>query len=308
MAEAPRDRVLRVLAMLSWLTRNTTTTVGALTERFDVSRQQLLKDLESLIPFCGLPPYTPDRLIDVTIDGESVEVRFAEYFDDPISLTAEEGLNVVLSAEGLFAADPGNEPLESAIRKLRAHLGVEFQTDFDAIPEIATVIATAIEQDRTVDMTYYSFHRDETTERVVDPLLRFWADGNWYMAGYCHTAQASRFFRFDRIRHIGVGADPRTHTSVHATQFWDEMDTTRVLVSCPEEIGRSLERMVSASRESLSESRWSFAVSEPLAIDRLIVMFGKDLQVLEPESLAARGQTMAARVLTKYQDDARLPQ
>lgn len=307
MTNTPRDRVLRVLAVLAWMNQHPNTTVTELAQRFDVTRDHLMKDLESLIPFCGLPPYTPDRLIDVIIEGDHIEVRFAEYFNDPISLTAEEGLSVLLAAEGLLAAEPGNDALQRAIEKLRVHLGVGIETDFASVPEIAVVVSQAIERNVSLAITYYSFHRDQTTHRVVDPLVRFWADGHWYLAAYCHRAQAERFFRFDRIRSIELTEQTRTHEAHRDVQFWSGT-TIAVEVSCSEPIGRELETLVGAVAADAETGRWQFEIADPIALDRIILRFGNELQIRQPAALKGRPEFAAARVLAAYEQHARLHQ
>ena len=46
--------------------------------------------------------------------------------------------------------------------------------------------------------------RDESTERVVDPLRVVTADGNTYLDAYCHLAEDQRLFRLDRVSHAEV--------------------------------------------------------------------------------------------------------
>ena len=43
----------------------------------------------------GVPPYTPDTLIEVTIEGDRVWLRFADVFARPLHLTPEQGLALV---------------------------------------------------------------------------------------------------------------------------------------------------------------------------------------------------------------------
>ncbi|MFI5053331.1 MAG: HTH domain-containing protein, partial [Acidimicrobiia bacterium] len=57
-------RLRRVLALVPWILAHPGVTLAELAERFEVSERELERDLE-LLPMCGLPPYTADRLIDV---------------------------------------------------------------------------------------------------------------------------------------------------------------------------------------------------------------------------------------------------
>ena len=48
-------------------------------------------------------------------------------------------------------------------------------------------------------ITYYTATRDETTERVVDPMRVLIVDGRAYLEAWCRRAEAVRLFRVDRI-------------------------------------------------------------------------------------------------------------
>ena len=58
-------RLHRLLAVLTWLARQGRAPVTELAERFGISPDELIADLE-LAACCGLPPYTPDQLMAVS--------------------------------------------------------------------------------------------------------------------------------------------------------------------------------------------------------------------------------------------------
>ena len=49
-------------------------------------------------------------------------------------------------------------------------------------------------------MGYYSFGRDETGERVIQPWRLFSSEGQWYLLAWCESAKDKRLFRVDRVR------------------------------------------------------------------------------------------------------------
>ena len=117
-------RLQRVLAVVPWVLAHPGVTVTELAERFEIPEAELERDL-ALLPLCGLPPYTADRLIDVSvIDGE-VEIRLAEYFERPLRLSPAEGLALLAAGRALLAV-PGADaagPLATALDKLEHALG-----------------------------------------------------------------------------------------------------------------------------------------------------------------------------------------
>ena len=99
-------------------------TVAELAERFEISERELERELE-LLPMCGLPPYTADRLIDVAIVDGEVTIRLAEYFERPLRMSPSEGLALLAAGRALLAV-PGSDPdgpLGRALDKLEGTLG-----------------------------------------------------------------------------------------------------------------------------------------------------------------------------------------
>ena len=154
----------------------------------------------------GLPPYTPDALIDVVQEGDRVWIHFADVFDAPQRLTPDQAV-ALLTAGASVLALPGrddNGALARGVAKLAAVLGVDADQvlDVDLGPggaEVLDVLRTAAAEHRTVHLDYYSYGRDERTERDVDPYVVHAEDGSLYVLGYCHRAGAERRFRVDRI-------------------------------------------------------------------------------------------------------------
>ncbi|HKN41090.1 MAG TPA: WYL domain-containing protein, partial [Acidimicrobiia bacterium] len=79
-------RLRRLLTVIPWIVDHQGSRLDDLAARFGMKVAELERDLE-LVPFCGLPPYTPDRLIDCEIVDGRVFLRFAEYFGRPLRLT-----------------------------------------------------------------------------------------------------------------------------------------------------------------------------------------------------------------------------
>ena len=65
-------------------------------------------------------------------------------------------------------------------------------------------VRAALADHRQLALRYYTFGRDEWTDRVVDPYRLYSARGEWYLAAYCHEAQDERLFRLDRVERATV--------------------------------------------------------------------------------------------------------
>ena len=121
--------------------------------------------------FVGVPPYTPDTLIEVTIEGDRVWLRFADVFARPLHLTPEQGL-------ALVAAGAASQACPAATARARwprrspswpAVLGVEPAEARVGGPRRRPARAcsrrcgSAVAEHRQVRLDYYAYGRDERT-------------------------------------------------------------------------------------------------------------------------------------------------
>ena len=201
------EQLQRILAVLPWIVQHPGVSVDELVERFGLTRDELLTDLDFVFVNLGLHPFTPDMLTDVTIEDERVYVHLGDYFQRPLRLTHAEALTLLAGGRAL-SARPGTDPdgtLGRAVAKLAAALGDGAETAVEvalgaADPEVLATVREAVERNRRVAIDYYSYGRDEPSLREIDPYRVLSNDGHWYLLGWCHTAHGERLFRIDRIQ------------------------------------------------------------------------------------------------------------
>jgi len=204
------DRMRRLLAIVPWVVANPGQRVADVAARFGVSEKQLIADL-SVALYVGLPPYSPDVLMDVNFDNDRVSILLADFFARPLRLSAYQGLALWAASDALLSV-PGTDPdgaLARALAKLKpvvapnadgavgVHLG---QADHAIIDRLRS----AVETEKLVEIDYYSYGRDETTTRTVVPWHVFSEAGAWYLSGWCTRAESKRVFRLDRIEKLVV--------------------------------------------------------------------------------------------------------
>jgi proteasome accessory factor C len=196
-----------MLSIVPWIAAQDGPRVSAVCERFGIGRNQLLDDL-NVIQFVGLPPYTPDTLIEVVFEGDRVWVRFADVFSRPLRLTPNQALGLVAAGAALVGARPDGEgppgPLATGLAKLAKMLDIAPDEALSirlgpSRPEILDTLRAAVHDQRRVRLDYFTYSRDARTVREVDPYRVFAADGAWYMFGHCHSARGERLFRVDRV-------------------------------------------------------------------------------------------------------------
>ena len=200
------DRFRRIVAIVPWIAERDGPRIDDVCARFGVSREDLLEDLD-VVFMVGIPPYTPDELIDVIIDDDRVWITLGRYFTRPLRLTAQEALAVLAAGSGLLAttgSDPSG-PLARALAKLQAVVGISDPGSLEislggADADILALLQQATTERRQIEIDYYSYSSDENRVRCIDPYRVYATEGNWYVIGWCHSADAERLFRVDRIR------------------------------------------------------------------------------------------------------------
>ena len=302
-------RLRRVLALVPWILTHPGATLTELAERFEVSEAELERDLE-LLPMCGLPPYTADRLIDVSVIDGTVEIRLAEYFERPLRLSPAEGFALLAAGRALLAV-PGSDatgPLATALDKLDGVLGARggLAIEFGAGEHLEQLQEAAAASER-VEIDYYSFARDEMTTREIDPWRVFHAFGSWYVAAWCHRADAERLFRVDRVRAVratGEHFDPASRRVDDALDlvYSPNADDPRVTLWLAPSAQWVIESHPHESVTALAggSSRIVLAVSEMAWLERLLLALGPDARVEAPPELVSLGANAARRLRGRY--------
>lgn len=307
------ERLDRTLAIIPWVASRPggTATFEEISERFSIDSDDL-RDCLVITSMVGVHPYTPDVLINAIVESDSVTIELPEYFRRPLRLTTEQTFALLTSAKALLSV-PGadqSSALARGLSKVLAALGEGSETavdvGIDTAPEAVTErLRQAIAERRSVSMTYYSYGRDDTNTREVDPWSIHSAGGLWYLQGRCHSANAERIFRIDRIREVSIsrtgfsGPDP-----IPPFQLFDASDA----------VGKvSLKLSPSAQwvieyypTESIVEDADGSIVAE-LAIgstpwlERLLLRLGPEARIVEAtEGLEECGATAARRLLATY--------
>jgi proteasome accessory factor C len=208
------QRLPRLLALVPYLQARQGIKVAEAAADFGVSEPQLRRDLQ-LLWMCGLPGHGPGDLIDLSFEGETVSVLFDAGMSRPLRLTSEEALALVVALRTL-AETPGvvdSDAVQRALAKVEAAAGgavddatVAIELDVEA--RFVPALHRALDEQRALQLRYYTATRDETTERTVDPLRLFEMDGRSYLEAWCRRAEGVRIFRVDRIEDVALLDEP----------------------------------------------------------------------------------------------------
>ena len=310
-AATAADRMQRLLALVPWVASHDGPTVAEICARFGIREAELAADL-AVVWLVGLPPYTPDALIEVVQEGDRVWIHYADVFATPQRLTPDQAV-ALLTAGASVLALPGADqdgPLASGVRKLAAVLGVDADQVLDvdlgaASSEVLDVLRAAVRDQRRVRIDYYSYGRDAHSARAVDPYLIHADRGSLYLLGHCHQAGGRRRFRVDRIDHATMLDDPVSAPAapLATAVFEPDDDDPRIVLDLAPPAHWVAEVHPVESREERPGDRLrvTLAIGGPAWVERLLVSLGPDAEIVDaPPDLRAAARRAADRILDRY--------
>ncbi|BBZ76377.1 protein PafC [Mycolicibacterium anyangense] len=314
-------RLVRLLNMVPYLKANPQVTYAEAAADLGVTRKQLQQDLDQLW-MCGLPGYGPGDLIDFEFSGDTINVTFTAGVDAPLRLTSPEATGLLVALRALVdipgVVDP--EAARSAIAKIESAAGtighdqthaaaaVDEQAPIES--DAAAAVRSAVRGGRALSIEYYSASRDMLSTRIVDPIRVVLVADHSYLEAWSREADGVRLFRFDRIVDAHVLDEPAAppEPALQAppdTSLFDAdpaLPSATLLVSptsswmleyYPMRVGKQLP-------DGSYEAQMTYASDEWMT--RLVLGFGPDVRVLEPQSLVARVTEAANAALAAYRE------
>jgi proteasome accessory factor C len=207
------------------------------------------------------------------------------------------------------------DAVDRAIKKLEAASGevseqaasVELHLDpVDAA--VRETVEEALREERQLDLTYYVPGRDETTERVVDPMRLIFSEGHSYLEGWCHRAGETRMFRLDRMRRATLldtpSAPPQDARVTDLSQglFQPDADDPEAVLDLapPARWVAEYYPIEAADERDDATLRIRLKFSDREWLQRLVLRLGGHASVVEPSDLAETVRDRARRALAHY--------
>ncbi len=317
-----REQVARLLALVPYIQARREVSLDQAAADFGVQPAQIVKDL-NVLWFCGLPGLGMGDLIDVDMDalqGEGmIRVSNADYLSRPLRLDSSEASALIVALRALRegSSDEVRPIVDRTLGKLEAAAGdgaalaarvdVHLPRNQARVDELRTRLSQAVDERRQVRLDYYVPTRDESTERVVDPLRVVTADGHTYLDAWCHLAEDQRLFRLDRISTAEVlesavrehGVPPRDLADGIFQPAADDLQVTLRLEPSARWVAEYYP--VERSRDEPDGGlQVTMRVGDPAWLTRLLLRLGASAQVLDPAGVADDVRRVAREALSHY--------
>jgi proteasome accessory factor C len=214
----------------------------------------------------------------------------------------------------MLAETPGTgtrDAIERALAKIENAAGdladPPVAVRLPANAERLDAIRAAVEGGHALRLTYYTATRDETTDRVVDPLRVLMVGGKAYLEAWCRRAEATRMFRVDRIdafTELDEPAAPPAHVDLHDVSdgvFHPTPDLPLVTLR----VGRGsrwITEYYPCEEVRRDGDEWlvTMRVTDLGWAQRLLIGLGPDVTVVGPLELVERIRAQAAAALDQY--------
>jgi proteasome accessory factor C len=188
-----------------------------------------IKKAVELIACSGIPgdtsAYLHADLFDIDwdqfVDHDIIRFEHTIVLDSQPGFSARE-MSALIAGLQYLAQHPawaGRDDIDALLKKLSG-AGDQILVKSQPPPGTIDALTQAVAAGRQVAMVYVN-KRGERDERTVDPLAVESRDDVWFVRAWCHTRQALRTFRLDRIEDFTVTDEPQTaHDDVLAPEQW----------------------------------------------------------------------------------------
>jgi|GEM_PF-6591070 len=223
--------------MLAALRDRGTMRLGALAELVGISREEALELLETA-SLCGLPPYSPDVLLEVLIDDAAEEVEATLRSVPPLGWLSEvDAAAVAATLAALREAHAGCLPpeLEGIWDRLSHRLGnalIAAQTPREAA--LLRTVHEAIETGARLRFSYAPLG-SASGERLVAPRELHALDGVWYLDARSTDGRV-RTFRLDRMSELVVERAGGPESGGSAEEPRPSRPLVRAVLGVPEDL------------------------------------------------------------------------
>jgi predicted DNA-binding transcriptional regulator YafY len=204
-SENALERVERIIDLIPYL-HHRQVNLGELASRLGQDVAEIERDLEIAF-LCGLPGYTPDLLIDMSMEDGLVAVSDPQSLDVSRRLTIDEITSLRLGVELIQMLYPSTnflrEHLDSLRRKINEPSEASKELTFDdERNENLEVIESAMLMPSRISFSYLDSLGRLSQQRLVTPSNFFWRGGRLLLRGFDHEKESAREFFISRVKNV----------------------------------------------------------------------------------------------------------
>lgn len=303
------QRVTGLLVMLPWIMQRKRVKISTMAKQFNLTEAELIEDL-LMASVCGVPPYTPDALIDVFMDNGMVVAEVPLLFSRPLKLSTAELFAISVMAQTALQLPGANKkgPLSTALTKIAPLMPTGAETIKVELPRAKFVkeLREAVATGERCDIEYFSPASQKRSKRIITARKVFEDAGRWYVAADDHQSGEDRIFRIDRIEQIKpVGIFDQLNDQDDQDQQWFSEQMSQVTLRVEPSARWIVESYPYISRvnkriKNIDVVDITMSITSQHWLGRLLLRAGGGVKVLKPAEYQSLGKKAARTVLDRY--------
>ncbi len=312
------NRIDRLSAILIQLQSRRLVTARYLSDRFSISLRTVYRDIHALQE-AGVP----------VIGEAGTGYNLMEGYKLPPVMFNQEEASALLTAAKLMQSKTdanSSHHYSTALDKIRAVLRLAEKDHLEEIETHITVIRhpsfryeepadfhlqailKSIAAGVAITLQYVSIEKNETTQRVVEPVGIYYMGSFWYLVAYCRLRKDYRNFRTDRIEKLSITELPiaKTHPTLqeYIQQMVEQTKVYKVVIDAEKEITKYFGEQKYYNGFVKEEDRGAFVRMTFLAgsltgFARWFMLYGDKATIVEPDALNQLVAKIALDILKK---------
>jgi predicted DNA-binding transcriptional regulator YafY len=312
------NRIDRISAILIQLQSRRVVKAQSIADRFSISLRTVYRDMRTLeeagVPIIGeagmgysladgyrLPPIaftldeatafiTAEKLVECLTD----EVNHSSYKSAMYKVRA-----VLRNAEKDYLAG-----MDSRIEVLKANRPPGMQADVNPLQ----LILKSITLKKVINLNYFSYYRQQHSQRCVEPVGVFYLDNYWHLIAWCKLKQDYRDFRFDRMMNVQLTEEDvvTQHPTLkdYLARIYKERNLIQVILHVEKKAALYLGEQkyyhgYTGEVDKGDVIEMAFLTLSLEGFARWYMMFGDYAQIEEPASLRDRVKEITQNLLAK---------
>ncbi len=305
-------KIDRLIGIIMYLLNRDKVTAKELAERFEVSTRTIIRDIDAL-GLAGIPVVS-----DVGVNGGYAILD--TYKLNRSIVTADDYLNVISSLKGMCSAYE-NKKIEATLEKVMAvgntpkNQSIFMDLSVCREGENTDVYLKTIEQaiaDKRVIAFDYTGADNVCNAREAEPLALSYKWYAWYLFAYCKYKQDYRIFKLSRIQNLKIQEKnfERIHSDIGILleKKWGEDGRKRshIKLRCKGNVRTAVGEYLNGNViEEYPDGDFIYSIVVP-ENERmwfsLLLGFGNEVEVLEPEELRMRLKEKSEEIFRLYKN------
>lgn len=309
-------KIDRLLSILIYLLNRDLVSARELADHYEVSIRTIQRDMDALT-FAGIPIHAVQGAQGGygIMKSYKLDRQLVNTDDLFFILTALEGVSNTFqnpqmgeTLEKIKSLVHDYQAKEIDRRKQELYIDMSAMGLKDGDLKKYQLLEKSISLTRTVSFDYHST-RLEQTKRQVEPMTLIFCWYSWYLFGYCLLRNDFRLFRISRIQNLEMDKKCFTRKQASFTQFVDQVygsnksEMQKITLKFAPSMG-TLIKDYFRDAEITNDDKGFWIIKAQMPEDYwvcgMILSYGDQVEVLEPDSLKKQIVNISQSILNKY--------